>query len=442
MLAPGNLPTLAAGVNCEYVIHTTADDAMHIRQSAAFQRLRALLPVSLQLFKPGKTRNPITLHHQIWRQASDHARRHRALILLMAPDVAWADGSFGRLRAAIEAGKRAIFMAYPRVVSETILPAIAKGFPPSVDQSVTIPPPDLLTLALTHIHPLMAAYSRSSDNFPRTHPEMILWPIAGGGFMLRLLARELFCFEPGRYKLNSQSLLACHPASEEIEVLRDSREFLGVSFSPLWKDTGWYLRRAQLDPLFTGRWWIHYDSPINDTISAFDLHFTCGKADEQHWRRAKQQADNLLIHLRSAREFTRILERLRQMGHWHTASFLAWTLTIHGLARRWPHRGRFVVLAPTDKAIERAGLVHVLRDTNAAEARRIIEAHVAIYLGPDPIRDGLELITLAGRRLVLKNSNRAQYCGINVVIPTSRVLLEARRPPRAVSKAIPTPGSR
>jgi hypothetical protein len=441
MLAPGNLPALAAGIDCEYIIYTTADDAMQIRQNGAFDRLSALLPVSLRLFKPARTRHPVALHHQVWRQASDHARRRGALILLMAPDVAWADGSFARLRTALEAGKRAIFMTYPRVVSETILPAIAKDFPLGADQSVTIPPRDMLQLTLTHIHPLMAAYNRCSDNFPRTHPEMILWPITGDGFMLRLLARELFCFEPGRYRLNSQSLLAVHPACEEIELLGDSREFLGVSFTPLWKDAGWYLRPSQLDPLLAGRWWIHYDSPINDTISAFDLRFTCGNADERHWRRAKQQADNLLAHLRSAREFTRILERLQQMGHWHAASFLAWTLTVHGLARRWPRRGRFIVLAPTDQAIERAGLVHVLRDTSAAEARRIIEAHVALYPAPHPVKNDLELTTLAGRRLFVENSNRAQYCGDNVVIPMSRVLLETRHPQRAVSQAVPNRGS-
>ena len=38
------------------------------------------------------------------------------------------------------------------------------------------------------------------------------------GFLLRLLARELFCFEPGRYPLNAQSLLNDLPSVNEIEV--------------------------------------------------------------------------------------------------------------------------------------------------------------------------------------------------------------------------------
>ena len=177
------------------------------RRDPAFERLQSLLPVTLKLFTPSRTQHPITLHHDIWRQATKHARRRRAFILLMPPDVAWADGSFARLRTALEAGKRVMFMAYPRVVSETIVPAMTKQFPRAADQSATIPAPEMMALAMTHIHPLMAAYSRFSTHFP-IHPEMILWPVEGDGFLLRLLARELFCFEPGRYPLNAQSLLS------------------------------------------------------------------------------------------------------------------------------------------------------------------------------------------------------------------------------------------
>jgi hypothetical protein len=441
MLAPRNFPAFAAGIDCEYLIYTTARDALQIRQSLAFQRLCSVMSVSLELFKPSKTKHPITLHHDIWRQATEHARRRGALLLLMAPDVAWADGSFARLRAAFEAGKRLVFMTYPRVISETIVPAMAARFPRSADQSVTIPPRDMMALAITHMHPLMAGYSRSSAHFP-IHPEMILWPIEGDGFLLRLLARELFCFEPGRYPLNSQALLARLPPSEEIEVLRDSSEFLGVSFAPLWKGAEWYLRRGHLDPLFTGRWWIHYDSPINDYISAFDLRFACGSADEARWRRAELAARSLLTHLRAAREFMRVLHKLRQMGHWHAAAFLALALSQYGLARRWPHRGRFLVLAPTDKAMERAGFRPVPGHAmTAAEARQTIEAHVAALPECRVIQDGATLTTLAGWRIRVENTALAQHCGDSLVLPTKTLLCP--RPPSRLGRhtkptALPT----
>jgi hypothetical protein len=439
MLASGNVPALIAGVDCEYRVYTTQKDAAAMMKSGAFQRLRALMPVALKLFTPSKTRNPISLHHDIWRAATAYARQRGSFILLMPPDVAWADGSFARLRAALAAGKRAIFMAYPRVVSETIMPAMAEGFRRGADEAMTIPARAMMALAITHIHPLMAAYGRTSTHFP-IHPEMILWPIENDGFLLRLLARELFCFEPGRYPLNQQSLLARSPPAAESHVFHDSNEFLGVSLTPLWKDMEWYLRRARLDPLFVGRWWSSYDSPANDYLSAIDLRFTCGGADEAQWRRAACQADGLLTHLRSAREFVRVLLTLERMGHLRAAAFLAAALRVHGLARRWAHRGPFVVLSPADDAFEAAGFRRVPGDgMSAIEAREMIEAHVAVVRSSKLIESGTELTTLAGQTFRLTDTKLAQQCGDNLLVPVRTILCrqQATSAPPQAATAIP-----
>ncbi len=434
MLAAGNLPALVAGVDCEYLVYTTQKDAQVMMANVAFQRLRLLMPVTLKLFTPSKTRNPISLHHDIWRAATARARQRRSFILLMPPDVAWADGSFAQLRAALEAGKRAIFMTYPRVVSETIIPAMIEGFPRRAEGAMAIPARKMMALAITHIHPLMAAYGRASTHFP-IHPEMILWPIENDGFLLRLLARELFCFEPGRYPLNRQSLLADMPPVEETQVFCDSRKFLGVSFTPLWKDMEWYLRRARLDPLFVGRWWNNYDSPTNDYLSAIDLRFTCDGADEASWHRAARQADSLLVHLRSAREFVRILLKLQQMQHSRAAAFLAAALRIHGLARRWPHRGPFLVLAPTDEAFDRAGYDHVPGDgMSAAQARKIIEAHAAILPTSRAVKDGQIIKTLAGKTLRLEKAECAERSGGDIILPVAELLVPAEADTRQAAE--------
>jgi hypothetical protein len=421
MLSPGNLPALAAGVDCEYLVYTTSKDALEMTRNRAFQRLRSIMPVSLKLFKPSKTKNIFSLQHEIWRAATEHARRQQAFILLMPPDVAWADGSFASLLAALAAGKHAIFMTYPRVVSETIMPALSEHFPRNADQSMIIPAKDMMALAITHIHPLMAAYDRAATHFP-IHAEMILWPIEGDGFLLRLLARELFCFEPGRYPLNAQSLLAQVPPDNEIHVFRDSLEFLGVSFTPLWKDMEWYLARRRLDPLFVGRWWIDYDSPMNDRLSKFNIRFTCGTGDEARWRLAESHAEALLVHLQSAREFVRVLITLNRMGHSRAAAFLASALRVHGLARRWQHRGPFLVLAPTDQAFVDAGYHRVPGDgISATEVREMIEGHVASISTPGKIEEGQTVRTLAGGDIRLHSTERAQRCGDNVLLPADNL---------------------
>jgi hypothetical protein len=246
--------------------------------------------------------------------------------------------------------------------------------------------------------------------------------VEGDGFLLRLLARELFCFEPGNYPLNAQALLARMPPRDEICVFCDAREFLGVSLTPLWKDMEWYLARQNLDPLFVGRWWTNYDSPANDYLSTINLRFGCG-GPETAWRRAERSADALMVHLRSAREFNRILAALVEMKHTRAAAFLASALRVQGLARRWPHRGPLLVLAPSDEAFRRTPFNRVPGDgMSAAEARRMLEAHVAALPSPATVEEGQSVTTLAGRTLRLNIAKRAEACGGNAIVAIDEVL--------------------
>ena len=139
------------------------------------------------------------------------------------------------------------------------------------------------------------------------------------------------------------------------------------------------------------------------------------------WRRAEQQARNLLTHLRSAREFARILLKLQQMGHSRAAAFLASAMRIHGLARRWQHRGPFVVLAPTI-AFEAAGFYRVPGDgMSAAEVRDMIDAHVAVVRSPKLIKGGSEVTTLAGRTFRLPEIG-SRSSGDNLLVPVRTIL--------------------
>jgi hypothetical protein len=421
MLAPGNLPALAAGIDCQYLIYTTPQDAVCIARDATFQRMQSTVPTSFRLFRPSKTKNIITLHHEVWRTATEYARKLGAFILFMPPDVAWADGSFATLRSALEAGKRALFMTYPRVISETIVSDLAARFPQRPDGALVIKPRDMMALAIRHIHPLMAASERATEHFS-VHPEMIIWPVRGGGFLARLLARELFCFKPGHYELNSQSLLAQLPPEDEIHAFDDSDSFLAISFTPCWKDMEWYLARRALEPLFVGRWWIYYDSPINDRLSAINFRYRCGTADEASWRLTESRADALLAHLRSAREFVRVVETLSRMGHSRAAAFLASALRVHGLARRWPLRGPFLLLAPSDQAFARSGFGCVPGDgVKAAEVRRLIKAHVAIIDRQTKLHDDQEVKTLARQVVRLQNTGRVEFCGNNIILPVDEL---------------------
>jgi hypothetical protein len=184
----------------------------------------------------------------------------------------------------------------------------------------------------------------------------------------------------------------------------------------------WYLALNRVDPLFIGRWWLSFDSPANDRISAINLRFGCGDGDERAWRRAELSADALMIHLRSAREFNRILTTLTQMNHTRAAAFLGSALRLQGLARRWPHSEPLVVLAPTDDAFDRAKFERIPGDgISIAETRRIVEAHVAMIPTPGEISEDQMVITLAGETRRLTNTARAVRSRNNVVLPVDTI---------------------
>ena len=113
---------------------------------------------------------------------------------------------------------------------------------------------------------------------------------------------------------------------------------------------------------------------------------------------------------------------LVQMNHRRAAEFLASALRVQGLARRWPHRGPFVVLAPTDEAFERANFKRIPGDgISPADTRTVVEAHVAAIPAPGNIAEGQMITTLAGRAVPLMNTSRAVHARDNVILPVETV---------------------
>jgi hypothetical protein len=420
LLAPGNLPRFVQQVNCEYLIHTTFADAERMEASESFRQLRTLLKVTVKINRYAAVRNPIGMHHKAWAIGARLARRRNAFVLLMPPDVVWADGTFAALGAALEAGKKAIFMTYPRVVSESLVPEMRQRFPADGDSACSVPPKEMMTLAMRNLHPLMMAYLRDCPHFP-IHAEMVMWPVPGDGFLLRLLARELFCYRPGEYSINRLSLLSEAPPDSEVHLFDDSMEFLGLSLTPLWKDVQWYLERRQLDPIDVARWWVLYDSPINNRLASRDLKFRCGNASEDAWQTASREASRLVAHLVMAREFLLIVDALDHAGATRAAEFVATALRVLGIARRWPHRGPFLIVAPSDAAFAAAGFSRIAGDgIRRADVLALLRA-CTIPLSHDAVPPpGATVVNLAGESVTLPSIAPTRV-GINQFVVSEKL---------------------
>src|SRR5262249_15829744 len=147
---------------------------------------------------------------------------------------------------------------------------------------------DLVQLMYRHIHPLALSYCRDSTNFP-IHPEFILWPIPGEGFLARYLTREMFAYDPGLIELNTQALPSRKIDRGIGHYITDSDDLFALSLAPRLKDIEWYGRSRRLDPFAIASWWIGYDSPQNDATAEQYFYVQGGPRDPAKWRRAERE---------------------------------------------------------------------------------------------------------------------------------------------------------
>src|SRR2546425_9283973 len=205
LLSPQNLPALARRYPMTYRLYTRRSDVERLMTSPAMEEIARLMRVEVEILSEERLSNPIATHQWAWEQARDAARASGQFILFLPPDVAWADGSLASAAELLDAGRKAILMTYLRVVSDTFVPALDKQCQ-RANGAMTIAGPDMVTLALHHLHPLMAAYCHDSPYFP-VHGEMVLWPVRGEGVLVRVLAREMFLYDPRAITLTPQGLM-------------------------------------------------------------------------------------------------------------------------------------------------------------------------------------------------------------------------------------------
>ena len=356
-----NLPSLLAAANLEafagrhkviYRIFTSEADLARIEASPAYQRAKAIVSVELIGQSIDGSIDPIAMHHILWRRSIDDARNAGAMILLIPPDVVWSSGSFGHIAERAAEGKKAIFMTYMRVVSETAVPEVERLFLDPSRSVIEAPARDLVALGMRNIHPLTLTYARDSDNFP-IHPEFILWPVGGEGYLMRVLVREMFAYDPRCFDLNGHALMAHRPAPDDVHYITDSDDLFSLSLAPLMKDIEWYAKPRRLCALDVGAWWLRYDSPANDMVASRCFYIHGGDRTRAKWRKAELQSDVLIKRLIGTREILHLISMLAQCNLTWAEQVLALALGETKLARLVRPNGPVTLLLPPAGALYR-----------------------------------------------------------------------------------------
>ena len=352
LLAPGNLPAFAARHKVIYRIFTSARDIERITSSPAFKQAQALVSMELIECPVENAQNPIAVHHVLWRRSIDEARDAGAMILFVPPDVIWANGSYAHVADLAAQGKRAIFMTYVRVTQETCVPEVRRRFVSPASPVINASSNELVDLAMRHIHPLTITYMRHSSNFP-VHPEFVLWPVSGEGLLMRVLVREMFAYDPNLIDLNQQALVAHKVDSDLVHYITDSDDLFSLSLAPAEKDIEWYFKPQTLDVLEVARWWLNYDSPINDLVASKYFYIHSGPRTPDRWRKVELESDVLLQRMIGTREILRILSVMDRPELQRARQIVASALVEAKLARMIRLAGRGTLLIPRNAAILR-----------------------------------------------------------------------------------------
>lgn len=377
LLAQGNLPAFCAKADLVYVVMTRQADLETLRNAPAILALGRMMRVEFRVIAESETADPIGAHQRAWASATEEAKRNGRFVLFMPPDVAWSDGSFRHLARLMAEGHAAIFMTYLRVVSETFIPAARRHLDPA-GATLSLDGRALVALSLEHVHPLMAAHMHDSPYFP-VHPEMVLWPVKDEGVAVRCLARELFLFDPNRIDLSRQLLVGGGLDRGVLTFVDDSDDLYAVSLAPLGKDVEWHLKPGPVDPMAVARWWLVYDSPVNDAIAGHCLRWHRGGMTQAKWLRAERASGLWIRRMMALREGLRAWRGLVEARLWAAAALLALALRIPAFPRALKDGGgrSAIAFVPSDDALQRFQAEAGSLAGNARMLEAAIGRHVA-----------------------------------------------------------------
>lgn len=193
LLSPRNLPSLPNLAASQMLIVTTAGDELRIRGSAIFARLEQTIDVVFL---------PIELWSAQKYELMNHAHRRaieyvagRGFCVFLSPDAILSDGTLVRLYELARTGRRVVAGFGPPVILEGIVPEFKALRQYRAGEALSLPPRDLVSMALRHLHPDMCHHNAASDYFPEK-PYACFWDGPDGdGMLVRSLSLHPYLFD-------------------------------------------------------------------------------------------------------------------------------------------------------------------------------------------------------------------------------------------------------
>jgi len=351
LLAAGNLPAFASRFETTYDLTVGEENIPTVIDSPAYKEISRFVPVDLHSFSEATAHaDKYERHWILWRAAVDRARRHDAMVLLIIPDVLYADGTLARWGGFLDAGKRAVFCIGTWVSEETFLPEFRNLYPENAGIAAAVPQREMMRLMLTHAHPLIAASFRDSGH-GIFHAERITTGVPGEGFASRMLTSQPFIFATRDFHADATGC----PLDHFEDMICDDVSFLSVG--PMLHLAEFYHEAVPFDARRMsqiGGWSLGNIRPAHIHESRFDYVYARddGPRDPDSWRKASATLDDMRREILSAHAVGQVCQKAHDLG-----CYMAWTLIAmaalrSGLNRAVSTDGAYTVFLPADNAFE------------------------------------------------------------------------------------------
>src|SRR5208282_897732 len=235
LLAPGNVPALAAALPTEFILLTSIEDEAYIREHAAIKRLATICKIEIRpidhLITDGNYSTTITLAYTEAVRAVGDAMVDTCFFFLCS-DYVVADGSLANALKRMQRGTSAIVVGNFQVASEDALPWLEDKLT-FAKHVLALPPRELMRWSLNHLHPATLANTVNIPFSHNSHTNRPFWRVDSGTMLGRFYLMHMLCVRPeiDDFVIGASCDYSFVPEmcpSGNVEALTDSDDYLVI----------------------------------------------------------------------------------------------------------------------------------------------------------------------------------------------------------------------
>ncbi len=253
LLAPGNLPALAAALPCTFVFLTDTEGAELMREHPATAYLQSICDVEFDIIDDLITGDnystTLTLAYARAVRATGDEMLDTCFFFLIS-DYIMADGSLANVLARIQSGHNGVFAGNFQVVEEDSKKTLFARFD-SGEPSMVIAPRDLIAWALDYLHPMTLANTVNFPMYCSSHSNRLFWQVNENTLIGRFYLMHMIAIRPEvvDFQIGSSCDYSFVPEmcpSGNVHVMTDSDEYLVIEMQKRFHESK-FIRLGHVD---------------------------------------------------------------------------------------------------------------------------------------------------------------------------------------------------